>query len=477
MFDQNVLNGPTRPNTPFTKEQLLGIESTDSATVINSGPGGGKSAILKEIVWRNPKARILYLAYNKSIVEDMRGTLPTNCDVSTFHAFGLRTIKAQPHNSGKKLKVNFNKYRSVDPKYNVAQLVQNHIALGGGLRETSYAMWRKTCDRFQMNYNLIPDAQACLEKANENTDVISASDMLTLPVRENHTIPQYDIVLVDECNDLSLDKLMLLHQIPCFRIFLVGDKNQQINGWAGSDPLIFEKLDELYEPVKYMVNETFRCPAKIIQAARQYVPDLFGSKTGGSVSHEFHRDMKSSDFPPESLILCRANAPLLQMAKMFIRDGVDFKIKPQVVKTMSSVINRLVKKHGSNIQILRGACNDEKAEEILRYKQKKWNHMIPKYKYEAIFEVLNTGTSLAESEALIERLLQASDLKSTCKRQLSSIHTSKGLESENVFFLEKEICDKIIKNAKEGWSKIEEKNLCYVAITRSKNNLVFASKV
>jgi DNA helicase-2/ATP-dependent DNA helicase PcrA len=56
---------------------------------------------------------------------------------------------------------------------------------------------------------------------------------------------------------------------------------------------------------------------------------------------------------------------------------------------------------------------------------------------------------------------------------MMSIHKSKGLEADNVFFIEKFEGEKLIpsKYATDEDSKIQEKNLLFVAYTRAKKKL------
>jgi superfamily I DNA/RNA helicase len=55
---------------------------------------------------------------------------------------------------------------------------------------------------------------------------------------------------------------------------------------------------------------------------------------------------------------------------------------------------------------------------------------------------------------------------------LSSIHRAKGLEADNVVILEPEL---LAARARDPEAFQQEKNLLYVALTRAKNHLAFAS--
>jgi ATP-dependent exoDNAse (exonuclease V) beta subunit len=53
--------------------------------------------------------------------------------------------------------------------------------------------------------------------------------------------------------------------------------------------------------------------------------------------------------------------------------------------------------------------------------------------------------------------------------RLATIHKSKGLEADTVFWLERSNCPS--PWAKQDWQKQQEENICYVAATRAKKAL------
>jgi superfamily I DNA/RNA helicase len=65
------------------------------------------------------------------------------------------------------------------------------------------------------------------------------------------------------------------------------------------------------------------------------------------------------------------------------------------------------------------------------------------------------------------------DPKNTRAVTLCSVHKSKGLESDTVYFLDREIIP--MKSATQAWQLEQEFNLLYVGITRAKSALYFIS--
>ena len=85
----------------LTDEQAEAIATDEDATLVLAGAGTGKTAVIVGKVVhlvRNQGVSprdILVLAFNRKAAEEIRNRLPRDCSaatVSTFHAFGLRTI-------------------------------------------------------------------------------------------------------------------------------------------------------------------------------------------------------------------------------------------------------------------------------------------------------------------------------------------------------------------------------------------------
>ncbi len=467
----NIVKPTVGKNIPWTAEQLKVLNTTKESVLVDSTAGSGKSCLLSEVAFNNPKSKILYMAFNKDIVESIRRTLPENVEVTTFHAFGLRIIRK----NNPKAKVDPSKIMGIARNLRVANLTEKHYGLGGS--PTSIQSWCDTCDRYYISKSLIDKAKICMKKANEDTNNISFSDMINMPVRENMKFEKYDIVLIDEYQDCGIDKIKLMGMVETERIVFVGDVRQKINSFVGSDPYIEDVIKKVYRKPDgsnfdhLTINESFRCPTEIVKQAQRFVPNMSTSKPGGRVRSTFLHQFDIKTIPADSLILCRANAPLLQLAQDMIRKKMDFSIKKKEIQSLAKEINSLVNVAGTrDIETLKEECYDKQSAEMERYEENGWNPTIPEQRFDTIYAILDTGKSLSDSEALINNLLKHSTSDST--RKLSTIHSAKGTESENVYYLKRDISKRIMKKAK-GYQVAEELNVCFVGVSRSMNNLTY----
>ena len=71
------------------QERIIAISKAMQANEslkIQACAGSGKTSTLVEITKANPNAKFLYLAFNKSIVEEAKSKFPDNVSIKTTHA-------------------------------------------------------------------------------------------------------------------------------------------------------------------------------------------------------------------------------------------------------------------------------------------------------------------------------------------------------------------------------------------------------
>ena len=82
-----------------TDEQLKIIEiskrmQSGEILKINACAGSGKTTMLKEVALANPDKTFLYLAFNKSIVEESKNKFPKNVKLQTVHSLAYQAVIA-----------------------------------------------------------------------------------------------------------------------------------------------------------------------------------------------------------------------------------------------------------------------------------------------------------------------------------------------------------------------------------------------
>ena len=288
---------------------------------------------------------------------------------------------------------------------------------------------------------------------------------------------RYDLVLIDECQDLNAaQRGMFLKTIKKGgRFVAVGDPKQAIYGFAGADVESFNLLKNLPNTVELPLSVCYRCDSEIIKLAQTEVPQIQwrdGADAGTVNNSASIKDVQDGD-----MVLCRNSAPLAKLCMQYIANGVKAYIKGRDIgmnlikmleKTNKVRLSDAIKSLNKELERIKNkvmektGCSEAEVEKTDAYSSYS-------DKIQAI-EVLGEGlTKVKEVCDRIDAVFSDNDRRGIC---LSTIHKSKGLESERVFI----ICpDKLLPKwaMQVAWMAEQEHNLVYVAYTRAKHYLGF----
>lgn len=466
--------------------------------VIEAVAGSGKSTTIVNSLKLIPNdKRVLFLAFNKSIVEELKikvGNLP-NVEIKTLHSLGCSALFKQYHS-----RVNADKYtRWLNDciKYNAIEIedideddedfplwksnVLKLMDLGRANLTKDMSKLYELADKHDIDIvsNEIDIAIEGINYGEGNVDEIDFTDMIYLPVVKNLRMFQYDWVLIDECQDLNSAQrnLFLKCKKSDGRFIAVGDKLQAIYGFAGADVESFKLLQELPNTITLPLSICYRCDADIIELAKEIVPQIEARPKAdkGVVT----KDAKLTDVKDGDMILCRVTAPLVSLCINYISNGRKAFVKGKDIgQNLANMIKRAKKDKMSDVfkkfegeksrtikkVMKRRKCNEKDAKESTTYAT-----LIDKIN--AIKVIADGLTKATDVMSRIDAIF-SDERKGIC---LSTIHKAKGLESDNVFIIRD---DKFyLKQAmKKEWSAEQEKNLVYVAYTRAKHYLGFIPK-
>lgn len=259
-------------------------ERTRNNIMISATAGAGKSSTIVECCKRTPfTKKVLFMAFNKSIAEELKTKVPDRIDVSTFHSKGLRILFS---NFKFQLKINENKCFQLCKKI-LKFDKEDEVPFN---QQTRYIfslqeIWN------QIRINLLVDYKndiqnICLDKDfdfydrmiqdikdieyhwHKNSKLIDSNkefqmdftDMLYLPyiLLDESDFPKYDVVFIDETQDQNvLQRELTLRFIkPKFgRLISVGDEKQCQP--TGTKILMADKTYKNIEDVK--IGEGVAC--------------------------------------------------------------------------------------------------------------------------------------------------------------------------------------------------------------------------
>ena len=160
-------------------------------------------------------------------------------------------------------------------------------------------------------------------------NLIDYNDMI-LDFTKSDLSPKFDVVFIDEAQDLSLMQWDMAKTIwkKTENAFIAGDDDQAIFRWAGADVDSFINLTGTYLPL----TQSYRIPAKvhnlamnIINKITNRIPKTWQPKTNEGTLHR-HFDVDSIDMRTgDWLVLSRTRHMLNDIEESLYRQGLYYK--------------------------------------------------------------------------------------------------------------------------------------------------------
>jgi superfamily I DNA/RNA helicase len=324
--------------------------------------------------------------------------------------------------------------------------------------------WANT--QFTLDY-VCAKAIEAMELASQvaSGGTIDFSDMIFLPVRNQWLVPSYDLVVVDEAQDMTTAQLEIAQGVCRGRICVVGDDRQAIYAFRGADSESLSRLKEELKAVEFGLKTTYRCGRVIVGEAQRFVPDFLAGEGNpeGSVA-VIGSDKLVAAAGVGDFILSRLNAPLVSTAMSLLRAGKRTRIAGRDIGGGLKTLVRKFKARSVPEFLTRVSAWEER--EVLRLTAAKRDPAkidAIKDQAEMLVALSDGAKNVDEITARIEALFTDDGLGDAGLVTCSSVHRAKGLEANRVFVLR----DTLRANS------VEEDNISYVAITRAKLELVY----
>lgn len=478
----NEVDTTTRWST-FQTSIFAFVETGTGNAIVEAVAGSGKSTTIIEAM-KKVRGNCIFLAFNKAIADELKAK---GVNARTFHSLVFGPVMRFKNASGPTM----DKLRRLCRE----NMSSNEMKLYGAFAQKLVGLARQqgvgflTPDTIQ-TYRAIADhhdiepesndadmtralefAQELLGWSNES-DMVDFDDMLYWAVRDRINLPKFDFVFVDEAQDTNMIQREILRMImgPNSRMIAVGDPAQAIYGFRGADAQSLNNIAKEFSAVTLPLSISYRCPTSVVKYAQQWVSHIQareGAPDGVVEHHE--QDWDPSIFLPNDLVVCRKSAPLLQLAFRCIRANIPVQVLGREIGDgLKALIDKMNAKTLDQLT--------EKLQAYMMREVEKAKKEDDEAKVEAITDkvgcVIFLIDGLKEDRRDIASLKAGIDYlfkdKDVCVK-LCTIHKSKGLEAERVFWLNRNECP--AQWARRAWQQVEEVNLCYVAATRAKREL------
>lgn len=516
-YQKNIFTWFGAGRDPVEQSLLFEGDIYQNLVVVARAGSGKTSTILRAIDYA-PEEKILLTAFNKPIQEELarRVTRP-GAEALTLHSLGYRAVRRElgyirtckrferedwladqvcggmPFGAKRLVSKLVTKAREIEPTTaTVESLIElamdfdlvpgptdNTLSIGDVARATMRALGHAlSADGFRYTG-------------------IDFADMIYLPLAMDIVQPEYDMVVVDEAQDMTAAQLELAQRTckPGGRIVIVGDDRQAIYGFRGADSKSLGRLRTELGAGTLKLPRTYRCPLAVVALAQAIVPDIepnpaaeYGIVDEIETIDELVTQAETGDF-----VLSRKNAPLMRVALRLLRAG-----KPAIIrgKDFGGTLQMLVR------QLAKGAAAYSMTAFLAAldvYEMKQRERMIAmkrEDRLESLADKCDTLRYLSQNYQTVNEL--ADRIKYLFVDRVkdavicSTVHKAKGLEANRVFLLENSFfvtipCECGHRPHVEGKCRrcncvdskpnearvLEEANIRYVAITRTKHQLTY----
>jgi len=364
--------------------QAQAVEHTDGPVLIFAGAGSGKTRVLthriayllgeKEVA----PDRILAVTFTnkaagemKTRLERMVGSKSRDLWVGTFHAMCVRVLRRDGTRIG--ISPSFAIIDDADQRQLVKDILddldydERQIAPGACLHEISKAknalVWPEQFHEKQTSFlgermgNVYAEYQRRLRESNSldfDDLIVRTIDLLEKDetVRKKYQA-KFEYILVDEYQDVNIAQYRLIALLGAKHknVTVVGDDDQSIYSWRGSDHTMILRFEEDFPGAKiFKLEENYRSTQRILDAANALVANnktrepkkLFTRRAEGEaitlypaaterdearyVTEKVKELVRDGSAYRDFLILYRTNAQSRVFEEALIADGIPYRV-------------------------------------------------------------------------------------------------------------------------------------------------------
>ena len=460
-----------------TQEQIeiVAAAKTGNDVIVHALAGSGKSSSLYLVSSEIPDKRILYIAFNKAIVEEATKKMPDNVECRTVHSIAYRNSgqdvlkklsRPKPDNKILSSELSLKGFNVFDKKHKESLWLSPFRIIGWINKTVQYYM-QSSDENFKRHHiyidpdyeDLVNDSiKDCVYKSAiklwerylDPNDKLGISHDVYLKLFSLSGIDLgYDVIMLDESQDTSPVMLAILKSQVSSQKIYVGDKYQKIYSFTGSID-ISTKVDA---ETKYL-TKSFRFGENIANEANTVLDklgnthELIGTDAKGTIDQYLQPDA----------IICRTNSGVLSQ---YIKAKLEY---PDLKINISCDTFNIL--HFAECLVELDEVGKTRHKYLNDFKSKEEFYEWTKTTDEDLDLELLQLASICKNinpEEIIETLKEYSQC---AKPNLTIItaHKSKGLEWDTV-----ELSDDF-PNPYHNKNP-EELRLYYVSITRAKTNL------
>jgi superfamily I DNA/RNA helicase len=494
----------SEPWSQYQEQIFAHIASSTRHLVIQAYAGCGKTTTVVEGTNRVPRGRrVSMTAFNKRIADTLK-TRVRNAYVATFHSAGLRTVTRSlgrldvDKEKVKKLclEAGVHDFTTRCAIEKVVGLCKNSLTVKGPVTEQERPAVIRAMDELADDFGVdLPPAiekrevffeaalqviEECLDPSKTNT--LDFDDMAWLPLARGLRLDVYDVLFVDELQDMNATQLALSLKMLAAggRMVSCGDSHQAIYSFRGAQNDAVNWLAGILQADTLELPICYRCDRAIIRLAQTLVPGIQAAPSAGEGTvEEASIDRMLRDAQEKDFVLSRSNAPLISTCLRFLAANKPARIQGRDIgRSLASFVRN---SRCESVSEFRSYVEAWKQSEVARLQQEKRSPQSVIDRADCLLVLSDGAPRVDDVVRRIESLFDDDRPGIVC----STIHKAKGLEADRVWLLGTSfkgchywtrkqmegLDDESVDYARAFRRVREENNILYVGITRARHEL------
>jgi DNA helicase-2/ATP-dependent DNA helicase PcrA len=492
MVASRYFNADKKGRTPSNYQAAVfrAVAETVDNLIVDSVAGSGKTTTIENTVeFIPPTLRAAVVCFNVHIRRELSERLPKHITVSTLNSagwkiicdhYGRKNVDVDEFKTANTLEfVFFPKVETDAEKQKLARFRAAAVALVSKLKHRGLpavpddATLASIAARYEITVpgddDFVPTLRKLYDRLNANKAVFDYDDQLSHPLLHNLPFPQFDVVLVDEYQDLSPVQIEFLRRYGK-RLIFVGDPDQAIYGFRGADSEAVAAIGERFNARRLPLSVCYRCATAIVEHAQQWVPRIEAAPGAprGLVDEAVTYDTFLQSAAPGDFVLGRTTAPLVDECLRFIRDGKKATVRGkniggQILALADTVYGRFAgtkRPLGERVELYRANESERLTAARCPSALSEMND-----RCDTLLAIIaaSDDDSLAAVKRTVMRIFSDDDKPGVT---FCTVHRAKGLEADNVWIIRPELMPHSL--AVQDWQIEEERHLQYVAATRAR---------
>jgi superfamily I DNA/RNA helicase len=302
---------------------------------------------------------------------------------------------------------------------------------------------------------------------------IDFNDQLYMPIIYKANFPKYNLVVVDEFQDLALLQHEMIARLlaPGGRVVGAGDRNQAIYAFRGA---LYDSIDRAatrFKMRRLPLTVSFRCPKLVVQECRAEVPHMESAEEAseGTIIHK----AKLAAIRPGDFVVCRYNKHLVKLCFRLLARGIPATI---MGREIGQSLKRIVKKFESlDIMAFMTALAQWRDIEVMNAIGKGDEARADTIRDQAeAIEIIREGRNCQTPAGIISAIDAMFTDEQNGMITLGTIHKMKGLENKRVHFLAHDLVPPPWRKDRLSQGELQqERNMRYVAKSRAQDTLTY----